>query len=1267
VISGSRFEFEGTDRFQVLRRLGGGGMGVVYEAFDRERNARVALKTLRTLDATAVLRFKNEFRWLQDMQHPNLVSFHELFAESGLWFFTMELVDGVDFLSWVRNQRTVEDLAVAPDGMTDPSMAMAMSGEARTLTPKEGRALHLMMDEGRPPYDEKRLRESLAGLGRGLHALHVAHKVHRDIKPSNILITPSGRVVLLDFGLAKESGVRGGPQSDSHVVGTVDYMAPEQAASKPVGPEADWYSVGTLLYETLTGRLPFVGPPLEVLMAKQSKTPLPAKRIAPNAPADLDRLCSDLLKPEPGGRPKGAEILKRLGVDDSLELKTPVSQSGAPFVGRREEIDTLREAFGQIRSGHAVTVYVQGESGVGKSALVRKFVDHLGVEEPQAVVLSGRCYERETVPYKAFDGIVDALSRYMTKLPKTEAAALLPLRAALLAQVFPVLRRVEAVAQSPLPRNEAPSPQELRQRVFAALRELLARLAERKPLVLVVDDLQWADGDSLALLAEVMRPPEAPGLLLIATVRVAGDSQSSGSGGSLNLPAAISGQGGEVRHVHVQRLPKAEARELVALLMAGGTNDQNSPKQQVIETIADEAGGHPLFIDELVRHAATHPGEGSGPSGGGLKLDEALWARVQHLEPSVRQLLEIVVVGGAPLVQEITSQAASIDFAEFGRRAAMLRVANLVRTTGARRTDAIEPYHDRVREAVLQHLDSRLRKKCHERLALALEAHGRSDPEALSVHWRGAGDLERAAHYAAVAAKQAADALAFDRSARLFRLAIELRPIEGPMYQAQLGSVLQAAGRGGDAALAYLEAAKGANPAESLDLQRRAAEQLLISGHTDQGLRTLERVLETFKMKLPRSSSEALRELAWQRVKLRLRGLGFKERDATLVLPATLSKIDTCWSVGMGLGMVDNVMGAAFSTRHLLLALDAGEPYRVARGLAHEAVFAASSANTSRADELVKQVKGMTERLTQPHALGFAMLASGFAAFVSGRWKIAMGELAKAETILRERCTGVAWELDTTQLLTLICLFFTGRLAELRGKYPQIYRSAIDRGDLFAMTNLATAMHVFWLQRDEPDRARAEAQAAMKKWSQKGFHTQHYYHLLAEGNIAIYSNEIDRAERFLDESWPRLQASNQMRAQLVRIQMHDLRARTWVGLAARESTRREERLRDAEALAKKLLGEKSTWQKGYAHLVLAQVAHVRGNQAETLRILDEATQSFEGADMGLHANGARWWRGRLGADGAEGMQESEAFFVRERVVAPRSLMRLLAPGFPDET
>src|SRR5207247_1187890 len=119
--------------------------------------------------------------------------------------------------------------------------------------------------------------------------LHTAGVVHRDIKPSNVLVDASGRVVLLDFGLAQTAARQG--DSDVRVVGTADYMAPEQASGRKVGPEADWYSIGCILYEALTGGVPFSGAPLDVLLQKQGAEPLPPRSVAPGTPPDLDALC----------------------------------------------------------------------------------------------------------------------------------------------------------------------------------------------------------------------------------------------------------------------------------------------------------------------------------------------------------------------------------------------------------------------------------------------------------------------------------------------------------------------------------------------------------------------------------------------------------------------------------------------------------------------------------------------------------------------------------------------------------------------------------------------------------------------------------------------------------------------------------------------------------------------------------------------------------------------------------------------------------------
>src|SRR6185503_2416109 len=204
-------------------------------------------------------------------------------------------------------------------------------------------------------------------------------------------------------------------------------------------------------------------------------------------------------------------------------------------------------------------------------------------------------------------------------------------------------------------------------------------------------------------------------------------------------------------------------------------------------------------------------------------------------------------LAAGPLSLEAAALALDEDPSELERQVALLRGANLVRSTGQAAGAAVEAYHDRVRAAVFLHLEEPEARALHERLARALEsAQGGADPEALSSHWREAGDNARAADYAAKAAEAAARALAFDRAARLYRLSLELKPDPGPAAPdlfSHLGEALANIGRGGDAALAFLEGAKRASPIEAIDLQRRAAQQLLVSGHIDEGLAGLRMVL----------------------------------------------------------------------------------------------------------------------------------------------------------------------------------------------------------------------------------------------------------------------------------------------------------------------------------------------------------------------------------------------------------------------------------------
>ncbi|EDM76186.1 serine/threonine protein kinase, partial [Plesiocystis pacifica SIR-1] len=376
--------------YRIDRRLGAGGMGEVFLAQRLSDQRRFALKVLSQTHAARLYRFKREFRALADVRHDNLVALEELVVmPDGRAFFTMEVVEGVAFVDYVRQG--------------------VGNGQLPNLV---------------------RLNRALRQLITGVRHLHRAGFVHRDLKPSNVLITREGRVVILDFGLISELAQPSHPSSDEgmtrdgQIMGTPAYMAPEQAGEANHGPPVDYYAVGVMLFECLTGTLPFRGQILDILIDKRhGSVPSLRERLHESAPSSktfeaLEDLCRRALSPAPGERPKAEAWLAALGVAGSpspASASAPRAASGnqAPFVGREAELAVLRDALATIRSRlEPVAVHIRGDSGLGKSALVLRFLDQARAEAPGLAVLRGRCLERESVPYKGIDAVVDALAVY---------------------------------------------------------------------------------------------------------------------------------------------------------------------------------------------------------------------------------------------------------------------------------------------------------------------------------------------------------------------------------------------------------------------------------------------------------------------------------------------------------------------------------------------------------------------------------------------------------------------------------------------------------------------------------------------------------------------------------------------------------------------------------------------------------------------------------------------------------------------------------------
>jgi serine/threonine protein kinase len=303
--------------YTLDRYLGRGGMGVVYRAREEGSGRLLALKLLQRVEAQGIYRLKREFRSLADITHPNLVHLHELGYVDGHWFLAMELIDGVGFFEYLGLPGSTLDtgpfLESRPGRRWQPERPAAFSRE-----------------------HEARLRDAFAQAVSGLNALHAARKLHCDIKPSNLMVEASGRVVLLDFGLISEQSEQFG-EPRAKVLGTVAFMSPEQAQGQALTPSSDWYALGVTLYQALCGVLPFSGRDDALLRAKCSAMPMHPNRRAPDVPDDLAALCLDLLAIDPGQRPAGAEILRRLSGESSrvsvptLPRDTPLTD--APFVG----------------------------------------------------------------------------------------------------------------------------------------------------------------------------------------------------------------------------------------------------------------------------------------------------------------------------------------------------------------------------------------------------------------------------------------------------------------------------------------------------------------------------------------------------------------------------------------------------------------------------------------------------------------------------------------------------------------------------------------------------------------------------------------------------------------------------------------------------------------------------------------------------------------------------------------------------------------------
>jgi tetratricopeptide (TPR) repeat protein len=701
-----------------------------------------------------------------------------------------------------------------------------------------------------------------------------------------------------------------------------------------------------------------------------------------------------------------------------------------------------------------------------------------------------------------------------------------------------------------------------------------------------------------------------------------------------------------------------------AKLAALSLGERGSSSPDIVRRIAEEAQGLPLFVSELSAWQRTaSPEESSGL----ISLDAVIQGRVAELPPQGRELLEVLSVAGGPLPHSVAEAVAGVSEADSLR--ARLRVAKLTRTVESGERELLEIYHGRIRDSLLGSIGIERQRVLHGRLALALEQQPGADPGALVEHFSAAGDLAAARRYVIPAAEAAERGLAFLQAAGLYRKALEL-DVDAPRWQLErrVGEMLLAAGHGAEAAAAFATAVASAPRSERTELRRLAAEHYLKSGDQQEGLRLLREALSDVKLGYPETTTAAVVSLISNRGRLLLRGVRFEPTEHTPT-PA-LERIDVAFAASSGLAMFDVVRAADFGARHLLLALDAGEPMRICRALAVEASGRAAAETRGRdsIEGLVRTAENLATRSNDPHAMALARLAAGLVRIFSGEWRAAHAALLASEQIIRERCRGLHWELSQAIAWSVNALILCGELKQASVLVPDALHEARERADRFALSNLVYPAAITAIAADDPEGADVLARTLPKFGGElsERFTGGDWGSVVSRVSANRYRGRGQLAHGEMEVDYARIKAAHFLRIHIMRVCTTFERGLCALS-AAEDGGNRRELWSLAERCARDLLADRPDYAAPMGHHLLGCLLAAQGRTEPALAELDLAISGLSRVDMGYLASCARVRRGALagGEAGRQLVEASTAQLLGQGIVNVARCLDMSAPGFRE--
>lgn len=730
------------DRYRIESELGRGGMGLVYQAEDTLLERPVAIKVVSasSLGTEGRSRLLQEARAAARLNHPNIVAVYDV-GEAQL-----------------------------PDQRGPISFIVMELVEGQTLREHPRRELEQAL----------KITKDICG------ALSFAHQqgiIHRDLKPENVSVTSTDTVKLMDFGLARITGKTRLTEQGAFM-GTLSYMAPEIILGQEASPSSDLYALGVMLYEMSAGRPPFEAENLTAVISQHLHAPVvPPSVYNDQIPPALNELIVQLLSKRPEDRPSSAR-----DVHDCLDRILLVGSDPQPLaaipqlnrlvrgrmIGREEEFGEAISLWQKTTAGQGQFLLISGEPGIGKTRMVRELSTYAEISGGKTLV--GLCYADERKPYSPIAQMVETSleNGYELNLPEPVLADLLTLA--------PELR----LNYPDVPPNDRLDPEAEQQRLFESIVTWSSALTKNGNLLLVIDDVHWADSGSLALLRHLARRIGRRRALVVATYREVELDEA------LPLQELLGDLNRErlSTRIKLSRLSKEQTRDLLTTIFA----EEITP--EFLEGIYRETEGNPFFIEEVCRALVDsgelffEGGRWHRPDMEKLEIPQSIKVTIQSrlakLSEEDQDTLQIAALLGRDFEYGMLSTVSDLDedrLINVLERAEQAQLVEEVRRPGFGKSMVFSFTHALIHSTLLSNLSTLRRQRLQRQVALDLETSFPRRRQELAPllgrYFAEAGDGEKAIEYLLIAGDDSRQVYAYKEAIEDYEQAlIFLRELE---------------------------------------------------------------------------------------------------------------------------------------------------------------------------------------------------------------------------------------------------------------------------------------------------------------------------------------------------------------------------------------------------------------------------------------------------------------------------------------------------------